>query len=121
MDCNSASSTNTSNESKRIAEGKAEVNVKKEPKKEKLTVFRYNLNKQRRLLTNILKFVNDEQKEHENNICLLEKGVSVGLLYDDIFKRQKKIPDDLNKLNCNENLILFLQSVFNLQVKVKCE
>ena len=112
------SNTSTSNKSIQTTEGKTKMNIKKVPKKEKLTVFRDDLNQQRSLFTNVLKFVNDERKVHENNICLLKKAVSVALLYDEISKRQNKILDDLNKQNCNENFILFLQSIFNLQVKV---
>ena len=121
MESSLESSTSTSDESTQNAEEKNKTNVKKVPKKEKLSVFRDDLNQQRSLFTNVLKFVNDDQKVHEINFSQLNKSVLVASLCDEISKRQKKIPDDLNKLNCNENLILFLQSVFNLQVKVKCE
>ena len=67
MEFNLESNTSTSDKSRQITEGKTKMNIKKVPKKEKLTVFRDDLNQQRSLFTNVLKFVNDERKDHENN------------------------------------------------------
>ena len=99
-------------------EQKSEVDCKKEPNNNKVTQFRIDLNQQHRLFTDVLKLINDEQKEHENNIDQLETHISVATLYKKILDRQNKILSDLNKLNCNDHLILFIRNVFNLQVKV---